>query len=84
MKPVGHPHTVGELRKMLETLPDDMALHGSGSMGQHPPGVIFVIRRLAAAKSDPNYFADVEHDTVWSRPQYRDDFGQSRDTLCVF
>jgi hypothetical protein len=36
MKPVGNPKTIGELRKMIAQLPDDMPLHHRGSIGDHP------------------------------------------------
>ena len=76
--------TVGELRALLADLADDMPLHRRGDMGEHPQGVTLVLRYLAASKVDPNYFADLEHDTVWSKPEYHDQFETPIRALCTF
>jgi len=79
----GCPKTVGELRAFIAELPDDMPLHHRGNMGEHPPGLMLMIRHLASAKSDPTYFADIETDEIWSRPDRRKGFGKSVLSLCV-
>lgn len=82
MKPVGVPKTVGELRSLIEKLPDAMPLHHRGTMGDHPVGWMLVIRTLAPALSEPAYFADIETDTVWSKPEQRASFGEAIEALC--
>lgn len=84
MVAVGNPKTIGELRALIASLPDEMPLHHRGSMGDHPPGLMLIIRKLAAAKSDPTYFAAIEDDPMWSKPAARKTFGEAVDTLCTF
>lgn len=83
MKPVGRPTTVGELRALIAKLPDDMPLHHRGDMGDHPPGVSLVIRKLAFHKDEPGYFGDIENDAVWSKPEYRLGFSKPFPCLCT-
>lgn len=83
MKLVGVPRTVGELRALLAALPDNMPLHHHGNMGEYPPGLMLVIRNLAVAKSDPMYYADIENDPIWSKPDERPGFGKAIATLCT-
>lgn len=82
MKPVGIPKTVGELRSLIADLPDDMPLHHRGNVGEHPPGLMLVIRKLAPHKHERSYFADIENDKLWSKPEERKGFGKAVDTLC--
>ena len=83
MNKVGRPVTVGELRALIANLPDDMPLHQRGNMGDHPPGITFVIRDLAAHTCDTTYFADVETDPLWSKPAQREGFGKAVKSLCI-
>ena len=83
MKPVGIPKTVGELRAFIAEMPDDMPLHHRGNVGEHPVGLMLVIRKLAAAKNEPDYFADIEDDPIWSKKDRRSGFGKAFDALCT-
>jgi hypothetical protein len=76
--------TVGELADLLDKLPRDMPLHRHGNMGDQPPGITFLLRLLAVAKEDPTYFADIEHDPLWSLPAQRRGFGKAIKSLCTF
>jgi hypothetical protein len=75
--------TVGELRAALATLPDDMPIHHRGNRGDFPPGASMVLLTLAQANADPDYFAAIEIDSIWSRPRYKDEFGTHFQTLCI-
>lgn len=83
LKPFGHPETVGELRKLLEGLPDDMPLHQRGNLGEFLRGIWLFRRKLAEAKGEAGYYADIEHDQVWSKPEKRGTFGKTFDALCI-
>jgi hypothetical protein len=82
VKVIGLPKTVGELRTLIAKLPDDMPLHHRGNVGDHPVGLMLVIRTLAPASNEPSYFADIETDVVWSKPERRDSFGEAVEALC--
>lgn len=75
--------TVGQLRTLLASLPDDLPLHHKGSVGDHPPGVTFVVLQLAVSNYDRTYYADIEHDRIWSRKELRTDFTAPFAALCV-
>ena len=75
--------TVGELKAFLASLPDDMPLHHRGDIGDQPRGLHLLVRTLAEARHEQGYFADIERDALWSKPQYRETFGQSFKALCA-
>jgi hypothetical protein len=77
------PATVGELRALIASLPDDMPLHTRGSVGEFPPTMRLAIINLAAALNDPTYFAAIEVDPIWSQPKHKGTFAAKFRALCV-
>lgn len=74
--------TVGELRAALATLPDDMPIHHRGNMGEFPLSATMVLLTLADSLAEPGYFAAIEIDRIWSKPNRRKAFGPAFKALC--
>jgi hypothetical protein len=77
-------YTVGDMRKAIADLPDDMPIHRRGCGVHCPHGWTIGIVMLAEHKTDNGYFAAVGPKDFWGARKYRGQFNKPFRALYTF